>query len=426
MKPTPENLGLAPNLSIDRASDLVGQAWLLRLRSVLILGGSAVALAAGLLGGFDWPSPPLLLGLIILLVGNLLLTRWVRSQEHLTPSWLTTLLALDIGVLTYVLALTGGASNPFSSAYLIPLAVAALLLPPRWAFWIVAVAVVAYSGLYWLGDPHAGHGQEAMNLHLLGMWVAFVLVGPMMAYAITRLRQTIADAEERLAESQLRRTQAEKLAALATLSAGAAHELATPLATIAVISRELERRSTDPDLTEDARMVREEIDRCSEILSQLAVDAGAGTGEAAEPTSVIELMNEVTQNEAHARIQIPHALETRPITLPRRLCVRAMRGLVKNARQASSSEQAIEIRVEERPGCLAIAIADQGSGMAAAVRERAGEPFFTTKVTGQGMGLGLFFARSVFEQLGGAMDLQSAPGQGTTVTVEMPWGAQHE
>ncbi len=423
MQPGPENLSLESGRPNRGASDLVGQAALLRLRTALILGGSAIALGTGLLGGFNWPAPSLLIGLVFLLGGNLVLSRWVQSQEHLTPSWLSILLAFDIGVLTYALALTGGASNPFSSAYLIPLAVAALLLPPRWAFWIVAVAVFAYSGLYWLGDPHAGHGQEAMNLHLLGMWVAFILVGPMMAYAITRLRQAIADAEERLAESQRRQTQAEKLAALATLSAGAAHELSTPLATIAVISRELERRSTDPDLTEDARMVREEIDRCSEILSQLAVDAGAGTGEAAEPTSIVELLKEVAVNEAQANIQIPPSLEDRPITLPQRLCIRAMRGLVKNARQASSSHQPIEIRAEEKPGRLAIAIADQGIGMEAGVRERAGEPFFTTKAAGQGMGLGLFFARSVFEQLGGGLKLESAPGQGTTVTVDIPWSA---
>lgn len=423
MQPGPQKLSLESGRPNRRASDLVGQAALLRLRTVLILSGSAIALGTGLLGGFHWPAPSLLIGLAFLLGGNLVLSRWVQSQEHLTPSWLSILLAFDIGVLTYALALTGGASNPFSSAYLIPLAVAALLLPPRWAFWIVAVAVFAYSGLYWLGDPHAGHGQEAMNLHLLGMWVAFILVGPMMAYAITRLRQAIADAEERLAESQRRQTQAEKLAALATLSAGAAHELSTPLATIAVISRELERRSTDPDLTEDARMVREEIDRCSEILSQLAVDAGAGTGESAEPTSILDLLKEVASLEAQAHIQIPPALEDRPITLPRRLCVRAIRGLVKNARQASSSHQPIEIRAEERPGLLAIAIADQGSGMEAGVRERAGEPFFTTKAAGQGMGLGLFFARSVFEQLGGGLKLESAPGQGTTVTIDIPWSA---
>ena len=97
--------------------------------------------------------------------------------------------------------------------------------------------------------------------------------------------------------------------------------------------------------------------------------------------------------------------------------------MVKNARQASSSHQPIEIRAEEKPGRLAIAIADQGIGMEAGVRERAGEPFFTTKAAGQGMGLGLFFARSVFEQLGGGLKLESAPGQGTTVTVDIPWSA---
>lgn len=410
----------SPHTVSDNAA-LVSQVWLVRLRLLLVVGGAAVVIAAGRFGG--WASPPAAFWLLIVavLASNFALARSLRSGRSLATGVLAGVLAFDIAILTWVLALTGGPSNPFSSTYLIPIAIGSLLLPPAYAFAVLLCAIAGYSGLYWFGDPHSGHDHDGMNAHLLGMWVAFVLTGPMMVYAVTRLRRAIADAEERLAESLERQARAEKLGALATLSAGAAHELATPLATIAVVARELERREGDPDLREDAGLIRQEIDRCSEILSQLAVDVGAGMGEAAEPTCVSDLVGDLAIPSDGVRLEIAPELLTRTLLLPRRLCIRALQGLLKNARQASNEPPRIEVRLASIEDGLRIEIEDEGSGMDEAVRRRAGEPFFTTKPAGQGMGLGLFFARSVFEHLGGALRIESSPYRGTRVTVELPW-----
>ena len=400
----------------------VSQSWLVRFRSLLVVGGAALVVAARRFGGWELSLlVPVLLLLGAMLLSNLALSRRLRGGRSIAVAALAVVLVFDVAVLTWVLALTGGATNPFSSAFLIPIAVGALLLPPGLAFVVVVAAIGGYSGLYWFRDPHAGHDPDSMNLHLLGMWVAFVLVGPMMAYAVTRLRQAIADAEERLSESLERQTRAEKLAALATLSAGAAHELATPLGTIAVVARELERREGDPDLRADACLIREEIDRCREILSQLAADVGAGMGEAVEATRVDELVHDLDATAPAIRLDAEPELLARRIVLPRRLCARALKGLLKNAHQASGDGQPVDVRIEGLPDFLRIEIRDRGDGMDEEVRRRAGEPFFTTKPPGQGMGLGLFFARSVFEHLGGGLQIESRTGAGTRVTVELPW-----
>jgi two-component system sensor histidine kinase RegB len=414
-----------PNASPGNAA-WVSQIWLVRFRSLLVAGGAVLVVAARYLGGWGggWELStvlPVWLLLAAMLLSNLALSRRLRSGRSIAVGALALVLTFDIAVLTWVLALTGGATNPFSSAFLIPIAVGALLLPPGHAFVVVIAAIGGYSGLYWFRDPHAGHDPDSMNLHLLGMWVAFVLVGPMMAYAVTRLRQAIADSEARLAVSLERQTRAEKLAALATLSAGAAHELATPLATIAVVARELERREGDADLRADACLIREEIDRCSEILSQLAVDVGAGMGEAVESTRIGDLVHDLDLGSGNVQLDASPELLARCIVLPRRLCVRALSGLLKNARQASSEEQPVEVRIDGSTERLRIEIGDRGRGMDEEVQRRAGEPFFTTKPAGQGMGLGLFFARSVFEQLGGELWIESQPGRGTRVSVELPW-----
>jgi two-component system sensor histidine kinase RegB len=403
---------------------LVGQTWLVRLRSLLVAGGAVLIVAAARFGGWELSTPLVWLLLAAMLVSNLALSGWLRSGRVVAVAALAAVLVFDIAVLTWVLALTGGAANPFSSAFLIPIAVGALLLSPAWAFVVVIAAIGAYSGLYWFGDPHAGHDLDSMNLHLLGMWIAFVLVGPMMAYAVTRLRQAIAVAEERLAESLERQSRSEKLAALATLSAGAAHELATPLGTIAVVARELERREGDPDLRADACLIREEIDRCSEILSQLAVDVGAGMAEAVESTRVGDIVSDLDLSSAPIRLEATPELLTRCIVVPRRLCARALKGLLKNAHQASRDGQPVGLRIDALPDHLRIEISDRGNGMDEEVQRRAGEPFFTTKPPGQGMGLGLFFARSLFEQLGGALQIESESGRGTRVTVEIPWAVR--
>ncbi len=392
----------------------------MRVRVLAALTGFAVLAAVGLFD--EWPGHAATVAavLALLLASNLPLARRLGSRQSLSDGMVAGILAVDVALFTVVLSLTGGSANPFSSGYLLYVAVAALLLPPAWTSCVVAVAVAAYGGLYWLDSTSPHHGHHSMQLHLLGMWVAFVVVGPVVAYAITRLRNEADAAEHELALARRRQERAEKLSALATLSAGAAHELATPLGTIAVVAKDLEHRDLDPELTEDARLIRDEIDRCSEILSQLAVDVGAGIGEASQEMRLGQLADELATTVPGVHLEVDTDQRDHRIALPRRLSTQAIAGLLKNARQASPEAEAVLLRLHIESGDLVIEVEDHGHGMSGHVQERAGEPFFTTKPTGEGMGLGLFFAGSVIEHLGGTLSIDSEPLRGTIVSVRIP------
>jgi two-component system sensor histidine kinase RegB len=144
---------------------------------------------------------------------------------------------------------------------------------------------------------HAGHGD--LGLHLEGMFAAFVVSAAFIAYFVQRVTSELARRESQLADARHARARAERLASLGTLAAGAAHELSTPLSTIAVVARELERKLAategEEEAAEDARLVREQVDRCRRILDQMSADAGEVRGETFVRMDLAELVSESTQ-----------------------------------------------------------------------------------------------------------------------------------
>ena len=138
---------------------------------------------------------------------------------------------------------------------------------------------------------------------------------------------------------------------------------------------------------------------------------------------VSELIRSMAEDFPSVQVVADEAALARTVEVPRRLMVQALHGIMKNARQASAADAEVEVHVIDRPGSafLELKIKDHGMGMSEHVLSRVGEPFFTRKPTGEGMGLGVFFARSVVEQMDGRIELESREGEGTCVHVELPW-----
>jgi two-component system sensor histidine kinase RegB len=206
-----------------------------------------------------------------------------------------------------------------------------------------------------------------------------------------------------------------------------AHELGTPLGTIAVAAKELQRSAEAmgdqaSGLAQDAALIREEVSRCRRILDQMAGPSGSTVGEAFQPLAWADLEFELKAGLAEAdqgrlRFEWPLA----PCgPMPRRGLARALRAVMTNALDATPRPGPVQVRALQEPGGWRLEVADQGSGMSPEVLARAGEPFFSTKPAGSGMGLGLFLARTFAEQLGGEMKVDSRPGQGTTVQFLLP------
>jgi two-component system sensor histidine kinase RegB len=420
-------------------------AWLLRLRWVALATQSALVIAARLFLHADLSLVRLaVLGLAVA-ASNVLLTLWSRRRvpnvqgatraARVTEGTLAAILAFDLVVLTALLVLTGGPFNPFSTLYLVQVALAPVVLGARRSWLVVALAIALFGGLFlqpgWLPTQSAVDHATQMRIHLQGMWLAFAVSAVFVGYFVRKVRSAMDAREAELAEARARASRDEKLAALATLAAGAAHELATPLSTIAVAAKELERRllsgHVGDDEREDARLIREQVERCRAVLEQMSADAGGSLGEAPAPLTGLALLTELAAPFAGVEVRCAADARDAEVRVPRAATVRALRGLVKNACEAARSRGGVVLELSASRDALELVVRDDGPGIASADLGRIGEPFFTTKEAGAGMGLGVFLARAVVERLGGSFAITSAApaapaaeSEGTRVTVRLP------
>jgi two-component system sensor histidine kinase RegB len=272
-----------------------------------------------------------------------------------------------------------------------------------------------------IGGDHASH----MSAHLRGMWVAFGVAAAFIVYFLMRVRRALARREEELVASRHLAARQERLASLATMAAGAAHELSTPLGTVALAAKELERaltKAADSELAADARLIREQVGRCRAILEQMA--QGAGTvGETVGAVTVGALLDEALVGVRAAptvHLDVSGDVGKSSLRIPPRAVSQALRSLITNAQDASPPNATVVVVVRREGSILSISIRDRGGGIPAEVLARIGEPFFTTKAPGRGMGLGLFLARAVIEGVGGTLQIDSSAGAGTEVSVRLP------
>jgi two-component system sensor histidine kinase RegB len=417
---------------LDARRHATNLSWLVRLRWGAFVSQALLVLAVDRYSAIALPVPRLLLLLGFGLATNVVLALVTRKRETIGESLLAGTLALDLVVLTSLLWFTGGPHNPFTALYLVHLALAPVVLGARWTWALVALSVGCYAFLF-LGEAglvtkidtldHA----TVMRIHLKGMWIAFTVAAVFIGYFLHKVQRARGRLEEELARARSREARSEKLSALATLAAGAAHELSTPLSIIAVAAKEMERRLSQSaqsgELLEDAALIREQIERCRRVLEQMAADAGASLGDGLAVVAVPALLEACREGLAGAdavAVRCDPLLRGVSARLPVRSLAMAVRGLLKNAIEASAHEEGIELVARLSSGDLVLDVSDRGSGMTAEVAARAGEPFFTTKPAGKGMGLGLFLAGAVAEHLGGALRVRSQPNEGTTVTVHLP------
>jgi two-component system sensor histidine kinase RegB len=401
-----------------RLSDATS-AWttLSRLRW-LAAAGQLIVLALVMWADFKLPNAAIFGVAMVTASSNVILGRWVRLAWRVQVA-----VVLDIVLLTALLGLAGGPHNPFTALYLVHTALSAALLGPRWTWGVALLSTFGYAALFpWHYPVHEIMQHHDPTAHLRGMWVAFAITSVAIAFFVARLAAVARDQAEALIAAAAR---ADRLASLTTLAAGAAHELGSPLTTIAIAAKELENgarqagRETD---AEDAKLIGEETARCREILQEIAGRAGTGVGEAPERVDGEWLEAELRRalGEAlSARVDVAHGRAFWAI-LPPRTFGRAVVTLVRNALEASPDPQRVSVQLRRGDEAVEVEVLDSGVGLSAAVAARVGEPFFTTRPPGQGLGLGVFLARAFVEQTGGEMTLTSAPGKGTRVLMRWP------
>jgi len=409
--------------------------WLVPLR-FLAAAGQGVALAFAAFGlGLPLPYPALALVPAITALSNLPLWR-MRVPPDRALAVASGVLVFDTLLFTLLLTLSGGPDNPFGAIYAIHVAMAAMTGSAR-ATWLVAVlSALGYAVAFrWHETQHFWHGPVSagisLQLHAVGMWLAVAVVAVVITFFIGRITRSLRLREVALQRIGLLAARNARLASLTTLAAGAAHELGSPLGTIAVVAGDIERETRDVEglaaLAQDARLLRSEVERCRAILDRMSGRAAyfeAEQREALRSEHAAELFDTDALGDAATRIDL--AMDAAPgASLGLRADFSAVvLPLVLNALDASSQEARVRVEIARDGERVRVLVRDQGHGMSAEVLERAGEPFFTTRRPGRGTGLGLFVVRLHAERLGGALRLDSAPGAGTTASVE--WPVEHE
>jgi two-component system sensor histidine kinase RegB len=420
----------ASNLPRITPAPLITLSWLMRLRWYAVTGQ---LFTVGIVRFFF--NVPLPVGELVAVIGVTVISNlalWQRLRAPTPPSTIlaAAVLVLDTLLLTAMLHLSGGAANPFALIYVLHVTLAVVVLGSRWGWAILALALACYGALFASGRFISGlNGVDspAWRLHLAGMWLACLVTGSVIAYFVGRISAELNEREQELASIQAQVARNEKLASLSTLAAGAAHELGTPLATIAVVAKELERAATKLDAAStvalDARLIREECERCRTILAQMSAKAGETIGEVPAPVPIDGLIEDVRAAlvaDRAARLRVVRLSRRATVYAPKQALALVLTSLIRNAFDASPEDALVTLEVADKDGVTRMAVTDHGHGMSAEVLARAGDPFFSTKAPGRGTGLGLFLARAFAEGLGGRLTLNSVAGAGTTAALELP------
>ncbi len=407
--------------------------WLRRLRWFGIAGQALGFALAALVMKVALPWTPLLLVLGLTVATNLWLLWRPSASISLPPALLAGVMGFDVAALTVILYWTGGPHNPFTTFYLVHVALAAMALTSRWLWTLVGASAAGYALLFVTYRPLFVDGSPvevacpSYSWHLHGMAIAFVITAAFVAAFVARLHKALQDRDIALAEARLRAARSEQFAALATLSAGVAHELGSPLGTIAVASRELvrnlENSGREPSALEDSRLIRAEVDRCRAILERLSDQATGGVGDAPEAVAAARLFAELKSGLGPGqrdRVALSDETGGALLLLPRAPVVQALGILVKNSCDADLSGREVDLRVRTRGATVEFAVGDHGPGLDPVAAVHAGEPFFTTKEPGAGMGLGLFLVRTLAARLGGELTLENLPRGGLRATLRLP------
>jgi two-component system sensor histidine kinase RegB len=404
-------------------STLPARALLGRLLAVRL------SLIAGWAAGIVWlhwgihiPMPLLPMASVLALMGLFSLsTAWrLRLDVPATQMEFLAHLLADLTAFAVLVFFSGGVTNPFVSLMLVPIVIAAISLRPRWVWLLAAVAGAYYALLLFVYQPLAvSDPVAAYGMHLGGMWFNFLISAGLIAFFVTRMHAALRARDHELSTLRERQLRNERIVALGTQAALAAHELATPLATIQTTAHELAGEfANDPDIGADCRLLEKQAQACKQILTQLAARARDTTSNA--------LPLDVWLNELIERWQVlrPDAQITPELQVgqrdfdPPEGLEQAILNVLNNAADATTAP--VELSAAADGDALVIDIADRGPGFSPEQKAQAGRVLFSGK-PGRGWGMGLALTHATLERLGGTLTLTERKGGGTRVRITLPW-----
>src|SRR6478752_1708200 len=405
---------------------------ILRLRWLAALGQLAAIFIVGQGLEFGLPVIPCIAIIGFSALVNLALQIAFNPMQRLEPVYAAALLALNIVELAGLLFLTGGLQNPFSFLFLAPVLISATALPIRMTIALGFVAVACASNLVFYHYPLPWDADDPLVLppiYLFGVWLSIVLaigVTSLYAFQVTEESRKLSDA---LAATELVLTREQHLTQLDGLAAAAAHELGTPLSTIFLISRELEKTVKDGPLAADLKTLREQAQRCRDILAKITQLSSSGAPFDRMPLST--LIEEVVAPHRDfgvaikVRIAVTGARE--PVGARNPAILYGVGNILENA--VDFARETVEVNAWWNTETIEIVISDDGPGIAPDMLKRIGEPYLSRRRSTDeaqsehsGLGLGIFIARTLLERTGAKVSFtnRTFPDHGAVVQIVWP------
>jgi len=405
---------------------------ILRLRWLAVLGQLAAIFIVVQGLEFDLPIVPCVIIVSLSALLNLALQMAFNPMQRLEPAYAAGLLALNIAELACLLYFTGGLENPFSFLFLVPVLISATVLPVRLTIALGMLAVACASALVFLHLPLPWDADEPLMLppiYLLGVWLSIVLaigVTSLYAFQVTEEARKLSDA---LAATELVLAREQHLTQLDGLAAAAAHELGTPLSTIFLISRELEKSVPDGPLAGDLRTLREQTQRCRDILAKITQLSATGA-----PFDRMKLSTLIEETVAPHRdfgiaikVRIAVAGVPEPVGWRNPAILYGVGNILENA--VDFARTTVEVDAWWNNDTVEIVISDDGPGIPPDLLNRIGEPYLSrrrgadvTPSEHQGLGLGVFIARTLLERTGAKVSFSNRifPDHGAVVQIGWP------
>lgn len=415
--------------------------WLFVLRN-LLLGVEALLVLVSVYG-LEIPLREMPLWGILTIVGLFNWITWIRltSSPAVSEFELFFQITVDVLATTAILYFTGGATNPMAWFFLLPLIIAATVLPQAYTWYLVIFASACYTVLMGYYQPlpefqavtlpsdvplttHSYLEHHDIQLHVFGMWFGFVFSAVLVAYFVVEMANTLRERERRLAEAREQALRNERVIALGTLAAGAAHEMGTPLGTMAILIHELEQEYDAVEfaaLREKMHILRNQIVRCKNALSVMSASAGEARAEEGRLMPLTRYLDEVVESwqQQKADVVLDFQIKTRgssPSLIAELTLTQALINVLNNA--AEVSPHGVRMDVGWTYDRAAIVITDQGPGIAPNLSAHLGKTPITTKENG--LGVGLFLAFSTIERLGGSINMLPLAKGGTQTTISLP------
>lgn len=392
------------------------------IRGIVVAILLVVLLWLWLDGEASLPWLPLLVVLLLMVVINALVIRRLRSRRLVSEFEFFSNLLVDVVFLTVVLYLTGGSTNPIVSYYLIPLIISAAVLRPVFTWFIALLSIALYTLLLFYYQPFSMftmHGHNPMtSAHFVGMWINFGFSALLISWFVVRMASTLREQAQAIAKSREAGLRDEQIISVASIAVGTAHEMRTPLSTMAVTVDEISNEH--PELLDEMTLLQQQIERCDGVLRELVSKTTADSHMVI--TDVAELLQGLVEKwnlarpETNLQTDIPLKVSRLQIRYDQSL-QHALMSFLNNA--ADASPDYVALQVEADTDSVFFIIEDKGAGIPPEIIDQLGKTSITGKQ--EGLGLGVLLSQASIERLGGEVTLGAGEdGSGTRLVVRFP------